>query len=296
MRTYPSGHLERAPKSVSQDFVDVLPATLRIVLLLPALAIALVLTLYPLLLTMLSSLQSASGGWSIQRYVSFFADPRSFAAVQRTLSLAAAATAGSLVLSVAIAYVFRRLERGRAAVRVLVTAPLAIPVLIAAYALTITLSERSLLNNFLVVVLHVLPQPVGLSYTWTGLILACVWRYFPFSALLAIAALEGLNPALEEAAYIAGACPYQVMARIVLPLLVPALVTGGLITFVGVFGTFSMPLIMGGGGQDVLAVVAYREIEGRFDFASASVIVVVMTVLQLSFFGAVRRVFGRRRH
>jgi ABC-type Fe3+ transport system permease subunit len=51
---------------------------------------------------------------------------------------------------------------------------------------------------------------------------------------------------------------------------------------------------MGGGGQDVLAVLAYRAIEGRFDFAGASVIVVVMTVLQLSFFAVVRRMANRQ--
>jgi ABC-type Fe3+ transport system permease subunit len=284
--------LRRRDATQTLPFVDRLPASLRVSLLLPALVIAVGLTLYPLLLAIVTSLESKTG-ITLERYVGFFNDPKSYAALQRTLGLAFAATLGSIVLSLPLAYVIRRTIRHRTFLRILVTTPLAIPVLIAAYALTVLFSERGLLNNLLVEVLHVLPEPLRLSYTWPGLILACIWRYFPFSALVIIAALEALDPAVEEAAYIAGARPHQVFLRIVLPLLAPALFTGGVITFVGVFGTFSMPLIMGGGGQDVLAVVAYREIEGHFDFGSASTIVVMMAAIQLLLFGVLRRAVRR---
>ena len=55
--------------------------------------------------------------------------------------------------------------------------------------------------------------------------------------------------------------------------------TGSVLTFIGAFGTFSIPLVMGR-GQDVLSVVAYRA-ASSFDWGSAATIVVIMAVVQL---------------
>jgi iron(III) transport system permease protein len=231
-------------------------------------------------------------GITLGRYVRFFTTPRSYTILLETLAISGLATVGSVILSVPLAYVIRRYERTRAFLRVLITTPLAVPVLISAYALTLFFAEHGLFNYLVVHVLHLSPQPLAISYTWPGLILACVWRFFPYTALVVAGALEGLDRSIEEAAYSTGARPHQVFLRISLPLLTPAIVTGSVLTFIGAFGTFSIPLVMGR-GQDVLSVVAYRA-ASSFDWGSAATIVVIMAVVQLGVLAMYTRAFRRR--
>ncbi|MBL8669876.1 MAG: ABC transporter permease subunit [Alphaproteobacteria bacterium] len=253
----------------------------------PAAAIVVMLVLFPLGAAVWTSVASAEGP-TLARYVAFFSTPRSYDALLHTVGMAGAATLGSILLSLALALAIRRMRVGRATLRTLVTLPLAVPVLIAAYALTLFFAEHGLFNYLLVHVLGIAGKPLVISYTWTGLVLACVWRFFPYTALVVIAAIEGLNQDIEDAAACAGARPHQVFLRITLPLLVPAVITGSVLTFVGAFGTFSIPLIMGR-GEEMLAVVAYRHVTGGFDWGAAATVVVVMAVIQLALLGAYRR-------
>lgn len=259
--------------------------------LLPALTIVVVLVLYPLTVAVLTSLQG-EGRITLSRYLSFFMNPRSYSILVQTLIISGLATLGSILLSLPLAFVVRRSDRSRTFLRVLTATPLAVPVLISAYALTLFFSEHGLFNYLVVRILRLASQPLIISYTWPGLVLACVWRFFPFTALVVIGALEALDPRIEEAAYSTGARPYQVLLRVTLPLLTPAIVTGSILTFIGAFGTFSIPLIMGR-GQDVLSVVAYRYALTFFDWGSAATVVVIMAIIQLSLLAIYTRILRR---
>jgi ABC-type Fe3+ transport system permease subunit len=169
----------------------------------------------------------------------------------------------------------------------LVALPLAVPVLIAGYALTLFFSDNGLFNNVLVRVLHVLGGPLHIAYTWGGLVAACTWRFFPYTGLLVITALQAIDRDVERAAASTGASPVQVFWRVTLPVIMPATITGGILTFVSTFGTFSIPLMMGRGG-DVLSVMAYRQLAGKFDWPAASAIVVVMSVIQIGVLAGLR--------
>jgi putative spermidine/putrescine transport system permease protein len=248
----------------------------------PGLLIVLLLCAYPLLLAVNTSLSGPTGA-SISRYVSFFSGSETLNALVRTVSLAFATMLVSVAISIPLGYVARSSAEVGTFIRLLVALPLAVPVLIAGYALTLFFSTNGLFNNILVYVLSVITEPITLSYTWGGLVIACVWRFFPYTALLVISAIGLMNRQVEDAAAIAGATPLQTFWRVTLPMIAPAALTGGVLTFVNTFGTFSIPLVMGGrSSSEVLSVMAYREIAGRFDWPSASTIVLVMAVIQIS--------------
>jgi ABC-type spermidine/putrescine transport system permease subunit I len=261
----------------------------------PGLAIVVCLVLYPIGLAIAASLGIGSGGPTLQRYVAFFSETESYRALVRTVGLALATTAASIVLSIPLGYVGRIPGWIGTLVRVLVALPLAVPVLIAGYSLALFYADNGLLNNLLVRVLHILADPLSISYTWTGLVIACVWRFFPYTGLLLISALQAIDRNIEQAAASTGANPFQVFGRVTLPLIAPAALTGGILTFVSTFGTFSIPLIMGRGG-DVLSVMAYRKISGAFDWPVASTIVIVMAVIQIAVLVGLRRVVTRFAH
>jgi putative spermidine/putrescine transport system permease protein len=258
----------------------------------PALAIVVCLVLYPIGLALWVSLTSSAGALTLQRYIDFFASGDSYRALLRTLGLALATTAASLLLSIPLGYLGRIPGSIGTLVRVLVSLPLAVPVLIAGYALALFYAENGLFNNLLVRVLHLLSDPLAISYTWTGLVVACTWRFFPYTGLLVIAALQAIDRNVEQAAASTGANPWQVFARVTLPLIAPAALTGSILTFVSTFGTFSIPLIMGRGG-DVLSVMAYRKVSGAFDWPVASTIVIVMAVIQIAVLVGLRRAVVR---
>ena len=258
----------------------------------PGLAIVVCLVLYPIGLALWLSLTSSTGALTLQHYVDFFASGDSYRALLRTLGLALATTAASLVLSIPLGYLGRIPGSIGTLVRVLVSLPLAVPVLIAGYALALFYAENGLFNNLLVRVLHLLSDPLAISYTWTGLVVACTWRFFPYTGLLVIAALQAIDRNVEQAAASIGANPSQVFTRVTLPLIAPAALTGSILTFVSTFGTFSIPLIMGRGG-DVLSVMAYRKVSGAFDWPVASTIVIVMAVIQIAVLVGLRRAVVR---
>jgi putative spermidine/putrescine transport system permease protein len=256
--------------------------------LVPGLAIVSGLVIYPLALAASYSLDLGSGGPTTAHYLAFFTDPQSYRATLRTLGLALATTLASLALSIPLGYVARASGRLGAIIRVLIALPLAVPVLIAGYALALFYSENGLFNSLLVRVLHIAPEPLTISYTWTGLLVACVWRFFPYTGLLVVSALQSTDRSVEEAAASTGANPWQTFWRVTLPLIAPAALTGGILTFVSTFGTFSLPLLMGRSAE-TLSVMAYRKVTGSFEWPTASTIVLVMAVIQIAVLVGVRR-------
>ena len=254
----------------------------------PGLAIVACLVLYPLGLAISYSLDFGAGGPSAEHYLAFFADGQSYRATLRTLGLALATTVASLALSIPLGYVARLSPRLGTIIRILIALPLAVPVLIAGYALALFYSENGLFNSLLVRVLHISSEPLTISYTWTGLLVACVWRFFPYTGLLVVSALQSADRAIEEAAASVGANGWQTFWRVTLPMIAPAALTGGILTFVSTFGTFSLPLLMGRSAE-TLSVMAYRKVTGSFDWPAASTIVLVMAVIQIAVLVGIHR-------
>jgi ABC-type spermidine/putrescine transport system permease subunit I len=258
----------------------------------PGLLIVVCLVLYPLGLAIVSSFGLDAGSFTLSHYAAFFSEAESYRALLRTVGLAFSTMLASIVLSIPLGYIGRAPNWVGTFVRTLVALPLAVPVLIAGYGLALFFSNNGLLNNILVHVLHLFSRPLTISYTWAGLVIACVWRFFPYTALLVISAMQAIDRNVEQAAASIGANPVQVFWRVTLPMIAPAALTGGILTFVSTFGTFSIPLIMGRGG-DVLSVMAYRKISGTFDWPSAATIVLVMAVVQVGVLIGLRRAVMR---
>jgi len=264
---------------------DPLWLTLAVV---PGLAIIVCLVLYPLALAVSYSLDLGTGAPSLAHYLAFLSDGQSYRATVRTLGLALATTVASVALSIPLGYIARVAPRLGIIIRALIALPLAVPVLIAGYALALFYSENGLFNSLLVRVLHIVPEPLAISYTWGGLLVACIWRFFPYTGLLVVSALQSTDRSLEEAAASTGATRWQTFWRVTLPLIAPAALTGGILTFVSTFGTFSLPLLMGRSAE-TLSVMAYRKLTGSFDWPTASTIVLVMAMIQIVVLVGIRR-------
>jgi multiple sugar transport system permease protein len=130
---------------------------------------------------------------------------------------------------------------------------------------------------------------LGQSSTALGSIIALgIWRNFGFDMVIFLAALQGINPALLEAARVDGATSWQVFRRVTLPLLRPAILFLAIVTSSGYLQLFEEPFVMTGGGplNSTLSVSMYVYQQGfsflNLGYASAVAYALFMAIVVLA--------------
>lgn len=117
-------------------------------------------------------------------------------------------------------------------------------------------------------------------FTLPGLLFVMTLYQIPYAYLILSAALQNMDPALEEAARISGSGPRRTFLRITLPAIRPAIFSALFIVSVLSFVQFSIPVIIGtGAGIELLSVNVYRQIYNSPPNMEAAVIISVMMFL-----------------
>lgn len=250
---------------------------------------------YPMMVTLVRSLrpEGETIGWTLEHYLIFLSEARARDVIILTFVLSIGATVCSILLSIPLSLALRRKLRGHRFYRLTMIVPRVVPGLIGALGLLLLLGSRGWLNLFLIQFVPFINEPVNINYTIPGLIFFYTWLYFPFTAMTTLSTLEGLDPAIEEAADVAGANRWQILRHVVIPLIMPGILAGSVLTFMAAFGAFSIPLI-GGGNYRPLAVEIYRQIDftpARWSAASARAM--IMAGLQVIFLTVYMRILRR---
>ncbi len=232
----------------------------------------LIFLLAPVAVTVLASLSTTSyltippKGVTLRWFGEVLRDREFTDAIVTSLVLAAAATAGSLVIGTAAAYALvRRAVPGAAAVSALLMAPLVFPGVVVGVAL---LQFYTL---------------VGLAGSFAGLALAHVMITVPYVVRAITASLAGVDPAVEEAARCLGASPRAAFATVTLPLVRPGVVTGALFSFIISFDNVPVSIFLLGVRQTTLPVKIFTAIEYGVDpsIAAVSTMLIIATGLGL---------------
>ncbi|MCQ2006298.1 carbohydrate ABC transporter permease [Rhizobium sp. NRK18] len=147
-------------------------------------------------------------------------------ALVNSLVLAGGATILTTAIAALAAYAAVRMRfPGRDLVFYMIVATLAVP----GYTVLIPLYR-------MMVSLHLVD-------TYTGIILIYISAYLPLAMWLMRSVYESLPLSIEEAAYLDGAGRIYTMVRIVMPLAAPGLIAAAILTFLGAWGQFSVPLV-----------------------------------------------------
>jgi ABC-type Fe3+ transport system permease subunit len=264
-------------------------------MLLPGLAAFFGLFFYPMMVAVVRSLRPEGQqiGWTLEHYISFLSEPRAHGVIGLTFLLSMSATLCSILFSVPLCLVLRRKLRGHRFFRLTMLIPRVVPGLIGALGLLLLFGSRGWVNLFLINVIPFVDEPVSINYTIPGLILFYTWLYFPFTAVTTLSTLEGLDPAIEEAAGVSGANRWQVLRHVVIPLIMPGILAGSVLTFMAAFGAFSIPLVAGGNNRP-LSVEIYRQVNlTPIRWSAASARAMIMAVLQVAFLTVYMRVLRR---
>jgi ABC-type Fe3+ transport system, permease component len=185
-----------------------------------------------------------------------------FTAYQALLS-----TLASIALGLPGAYVLARFEfPGRETVRSLTAVPFVMPSIMVAIGFIATFGRNGVLNGVLTAV--GLPR-VELLYTLPIIVLAHAFYDAPLIARVTATAWESVDAGTAETARSLGASPQRAFLDVVVPQLLPAILTGALLTFIFSFMSFAIVLALGGLSLATVEVWVYHRVQ-QLDYATAS--------------------------
>lgn len=266
----------------------------------PGALAALVLVAMPLLLTLATSLSPFSSdtgvgtGITLSNYAEVATDPYYLLIFMRTFELAVLVTVLCIVVGVPEAYVLSRLSPGlRAVSLVVVLGPLLISVIVRTLGWTILLGNDGLINRTLLA-LSLVHEPLKLMFTFTGMTIALVHVLVPFMVLSVWASLQKLDPATEQAAESLGAGTLTVMTRVVLPQVLPGVLSGGLIVFALSASAFATPSLIGGRRLKVVPTTIYDEFLSNLNWPLGSALSLVLLVIVIALSLGANRYLERR--
>jgi len=190
--------------------------------------------------------------------------------------------------------VARPLARSRSRYRWLVEAslnlPLVLPPTVLGYYLLVAMGAASPLGA-----LYARLTGQGLAFSFEGLLLASVLFNVPFALIPMLRAFEAVNDEVLQAARLCGMTPWQVFARVELPLAWPGVLSGLVMTAAHTLGEFGVVLMVGGsipGETRTVAIAIYDRVQA-FDMQAAGMMSAVLLAVSLIALGLVARQ-GRR--
>jgi putative spermidine/putrescine transport system permease protein len=163
------------------------------------------------------------------------------------------AVATTFCLSYPLA-MYLRFNKGRlpSLLAVLFTIPLFVPVVIASFAMITFLVNHGMVST--IVYRFGIERLPPLVYNATGIVLTEVWTTIPFAVLILGAGLQSIDDALIDSARDIGAGRLRTFVSIILPLnATPTMITLTLL-FIGIFGSFTIPYLVGGNAPQMLGV------------------------------------------
>ena len=252
------------------------PRTQRSVL--PGFGLSLGFTLAYLGLIVLVPLAAAflkTAGMSWAEFVAAVASPRVLASYR--LSFLASFSAGAVngVFGLIVAWVLVRYSfPGKRIVDALVDLPFALPTAVAGIALTAIYAKNGWVGHWLE------PMGVKVAFTEIGVFVALTFVGLPFVVRTLQPVLQELEPEIEEAAASLGANRLQTITRVILPELMPALLTGFALAFARALGEYGSVVFISGNmpmRTEIVPLLIITKLE-QYDYRGATAIAVVMLV------------------
>lgn len=248
-------------------------------LALPAVVFVAAAFVYPLLNGLALSFMPKAGD-PLANYRRFFSDPFLYDTIGVTLRLAVPATLLNVLFSIPVAMRVRRLRRRRILTAILVV-PITLGTVLISEGLLNYLGPQGWFNR----ILGLLGLgPVRLVHNYAGVMLSLVMSGFPFTFLLTLSYVTGIDPSLEQAASTLGAGARKRFWHIVLPLLAQGLAINVCLSFVQTFSVFPSAVLLGSpaGATRVISIAAYQAAYEQYDYSMASAIAMIMGMVQLA--------------
>jgi putative spermidine/putrescine transport system permease protein len=252
----------------------------------PALVMFVCLLLVPLALTLILSFNVfdyevgvKSDAYTLANYGEVLTDSYFYEIFLRTFWISALVTLLCVVIGVPEAYILSRMGTPwRSIFLILILTPLLISVVVRAFGWSLLLGADGLINQGIQALGG---QPIKMLYTPFAVIIALVHVMLPFMIIPIWTSLQKLDPAAEQAALSLGASQAKVMRLVVLPQIMPGVLSGTLIVFGLSASSFAIPGLLGGRRLKMVATVVYDQYLSELNWPMGATIAVALLLVNL---------------
>lgn len=255
----------------------------------PALMVFLGLVIVPLGMTVLLSFydwgqyKGIVPEFTLKNWIEVFTDSYFFEIFLRTFRIALLVTLATMLIGVPEAYILNRMSPAwRSGFLLVVIGPLLVSVVARTLGWALLLGSTGIVNQALIG-MGLIAQPLPFMFTETGVVIALVHVLMPFMILAVWASLQRLDPQIENAALSHGAGTLTIWRRVILPQIVPGILSGAIIVFSLAASAFASPAIIGGRRLKVAATLAYDEFLNTLNWplgaAVASLLLIALVLI-----------------
>ncbi|MDF2640924.1 MAG: transporter permease [Pseudomonas sp.] len=252
----------------------------------PALALYIGLLILPLGLTLVLSFNVfdyevgvRSDSYTLANYLAVVTDSYFYEIFLRTFWISALVTLLCVLIGVPEAYILSRMRTPwRSIFLILILTPLLISVVVRAFGWSLLLGADGLVNQ---AIQAMGGRPVKMLYTPFAVIIALVHVMLPFMIIPVWTSLQKLDPTAEQAALSLGASQAKVMRLIVLPQVMPGVLSGSLIVFGLAASSFAIPGLLGGRRLKMVATVVYDQYLSELNWPMGATIAVALLLVNL---------------
>ena len=237
-------------------------------------------------------MKTATMGW--QDFVNVLLAPRAVASYRLTFGASLLAALLNSVFGFIIAWTLVRYEfPGRKFIDALIDMPFALPTAVSGIALTAVFAENGWIGQYLV------PYGIKVAYTWIGVTVALTLIGLPFVVRSVQPALQEVQRDLEDAAETLGAGRFYIFRRIILPTVLPALLTGFTLAFARAVGEYGSVIFIAGNlpmKTEITPLLIVIQLE-QFKYADAAALGFIMLVMSFGMLLSINllQAWGRRR-
>jgi sulfate/thiosulfate transport system permease protein len=248
-----------------------------------------VLYLCLIVLLPLLTLPARTASLSWDAFWQTISDPRVAASYRLSIGAALVAAMVNAVFGFLVAWVLVRYDfPGRRVVDALIDLPFALPTAVAGITLTALYAPNGMLGSL------VEPYGIKVAFTRLGVTVALIFIGLPFVVRTLQPVIEDLDPELEEAATSLGANRVEVIARVILPYLYPAWLTGFALAFARAVGEYGSVVFIAGNlplQTEITPLLIITKLE-QFDYSGATAIALVLLLLSFTLLLAINMLQG----
>lgn len=262
----------------------------HLLLLAPVLVYLALFFVYPLSRTLLQSIFDP--GFTTRHYAALLKYPVYLKVIWNTIRISIVAALACVVLGYPVAYCLSGPQSNwTKALFFAVLLPFWISILIRTFAWMVILGRQGIVNEILMRA-GLVERPLNLMYNRFGVYVGLVYVLLPFAILPMLSVMRGIDRTLLRAAQSLGSSPWQTFRHIFLPLSMPGVGAGLLLTFILSTGAFITPVLMGGAHETMIAMCIETQLNLTRGWGFAGVLSVVLLVIVLGLFYVFSRLLG----
>ncbi|MFE4076856.1 ABC transporter permease [Peribacillus sp. YIM B13477] len=255
---------------------------LTVWLLIPVVLVLIAYVLYPSLRTFIESLQK-DGTISLGNYQDFFVQESktNLEALWNSVYISLLSVLVSALIGIPLAFIFNRYDfPGRSFFSSAAILPIVLPSLVGVMAFMFLYGESGLIPNAIKDLFGLDKVPFKIGGV-SGILIVHAYTMYVYFYMTVSAAINKIDPSLEEAAFNLGANKLKVFWKVTFPLLTPAIVAASLLVFMISMASFSAPFLLAGGYRVLSLQIYFSKINGDMEIAATQS--VILSIVSISF-------------